>query len=196
MSNNPITTTKDSQSDNRWASGEQIPDVLTAGDPRLRQIACEYDHLKELAPLCQRMVEMLRQLNGAGLAASQIGSQEPVIVVEVRKTNLFPDRPESPLYIMIQPKIETFAGPTELEWEGCFSVPGIMAKVPRPRDITVSWTELDGTKRRENFSGYVARVVQHEYDHLNGVLFTDRMDPLTLTTVANWKRAREAPPSP
>ncbi|MCB0337774.1 MAG: peptide deformylase [Bdellovibrionales bacterium] len=184
----PDEESKSTKSDSRWADGSGLPSIVEAGDPRLRNIAEEYKNISELQPLCERLVSMLRDFNGAGLAASQIGESAPVVVVEVRKTDLFPDRPTSPLYIMINPRILDSSGPVEQGWEGCFSIPGIMAKVPRPEKVQVSYTDPQGTDHTQWFEGYLARVVMHEIDHLNGILFTDLMDPKTLTTVSNWKK--------
>ena len=83
------------------------------------------------------MVDRLRELNGAGLAAPQIGASVKVIVVEVRKTDVFPHRPASPLLQMINPVIVEQSDATETGWEGCFSVPGLMGLVPRAEAITV-----------------------------------------------------------
>ena len=176
------------KSDSRWASGEGLPSVVTIGDPALRAIAEQQRGITSLKPLCEELVAKLREFKGAGLAASQIGRSEPVVVVEVRRTDLFPDREESPLYVMINPKIVEYIEPIEMGWEGCFSVPGLMAHVPRHQSVKVTWTDVDGTDHHSTFSDYLARVVQHEVDHLQGILFTDRMNVSTLSTVANWKR--------
>ena len=177
----------DSQSDAHWSTGQGIPGVVTIGDPRLRQIAESCTDIPALAPLCDELVTRVRAYKGAGLAASQIGRPERLAVVEVRKTELFPDRPESPLYVMINPQVIAKSEEQELGWEGCFSIPGMMAKVSRSTSIEVTWIDPSGEQHREHFNGYLARVMQQEIDHLNGVLFTDLMDPSTLTTVENWK---------
>lgn len=176
------------KSDNRWASGQGLPSVVTVGNPSLRAIADRHLDITCSRSLCEELVVKLREFNGAGLAASQIGRPEAIVVVEVRKTDLFPDREESPLYVMIKPEITEYIGPVEMGWEGCFSVPGLMAQVERHHSVKVSWTDIEGQAHSETFKGYLARVVQHEVDHLKGLLFTDRMDVSTLSTVANWKK--------
>ena len=124
---------------------------------------------------------------GAGLAAPQIAAPVKLIVVEVRKTDVFPDRPTSPLLQMINPVVVEQSGTTEIGWEGCFSVPGLMGLVPRAETITVGYTAVDGASVTEQYSGYLARVIQHEIDHLNGVEFVDRMTTMeSLTTVTNY----------
>jgi|AntDryMetagUQ889_1029465.scaffolds.fasta_scaffold01957_4 peptide deformylase len=175
------------KSDRSWMSGAASDDVVTIGDPRLKAETEAVGHMHEVAELLVRMVDRLRELNGAGLAAPQLGASVKVIVVEVRKTDVFPDRPISPLLRMINPVIVEQAGTNETGWEGCFSVPGLMGLVPRAHTITVEYTSPEGTAVTEQYSGYVARVIQHEIDHLDSVEFVDRMTSMqSLTTVMNY----------
>ena len=178
------------KSDRGWMSGVADDDVVTIGDPRLKAETRAVDHVDDAAELLVHMVNRLRELNGAGLAAPQIGASVKVIVVEVRKTDVFPDRPTSPLLQMVNPVIvkkSKKSETTETGWEGCFSVPGFMGLVPRAETITVEYTSAGGTDITEQYSGYVARVIQHEVDHLNGVEFVDRMTSMeSLTTVTNY----------
>jgi peptide deformylase len=175
------------KSDRGWVSGVVGDDVVTIGDPRLKAETQAIGNVHDAAELLARMVDRLRELNGAGLAAPQIGSSVKVIVVEVRRTDVFPDRPTSPLLQMINPVIAKRSGTTETGWEGCFSVPGFMGLVPRAETITVEYTSVEGVGITEQYSGYVARVIQHEIDHLNGVEFVDRMTSMeSLTTVTNY----------
>jgi peptide deformylase len=185
------------KSDLGWAAGKSALDIVTIGHPDLRKIADDFKSLQDLRHVVDTLVSRLRELNGAGLAAPQLGIRVPVAVVEVRKTDLFPDRPESPLYVLIRPVIEDASGPEEEGWEGCFSVPGLMGKVSRSSSIRVKFLTLEGEEKVETFSGYLARVVQHEIDHLNGKLFVDRMTSSTsLTTVDNWNRFNRDPKTP
>lgn len=177
------------KSDVRWVRGEALPDILTVGDPKLKQRAKPVGDIKHVRSLCERMVNRLRELNGAGLAAPQIGEPLRIIVVEVRKTDIFPDRPESLLYVMINPWIIETSNDKEDGWEGCFSVPGLMGVVPRHKTIRVQYVTPDGVEHDETFEGYLARVMQHEYDHLDGIEFLDRMESMeSISTVENWKR--------
>jgi len=175
------------KSDRSWMSGVAGDDVVTIGDPRLKAETDVIGDVRDVADLLARMVDRLRGLNGAGLAAPQIGALVKVIVVEVRKTDVFPDRPTSPLLQMINPMIVEQSGTIETDWEGCFSVPGLMGLVPRAETITVQYSSAVGTDVAEQYSGYVARVIQHEIDHLDGVEFIDRMTSMeSLTTVTNY----------
>ncbi len=116
---------------------------MTIGDPRLKAPTARVEDPAAVAALLARMVEGLRALNGAGLAAPQVGASVKVVVVEVRKTDLFPDRPESPLIPVINPVILERSECEVTDWEGCFSVPGIMGLVPRAGRLAWrqrSWT--------------------------------------------------------
>ena len=175
------------KSDRGWMSGVVGNDVVTIGDPRLKADTETVDDVDDVADLLARMVNRLRELNGAGLAAPQLGVSVKVIVIEVRRTDVFPDRPTSPLLQMINPVIVQQSGTTEAGWEGCFSVPGFMGLVSRAETITVEYTSAEGAEAAEQYSGYVARVIQHEIDHLNGIEFVDRMASMkSLTTVTNY----------
>lgn len=175
------------KSDRGWMSGISSDDVVTIGDPRLKAATRAIDDVQDAAGLLARMVDRLRELSGAGLAAPQIGASVKVIVVEVRQTDVFPDRPTSPLLQMINPVIVEQSGTTETGWEGCFSVPGLMGLVPRAETITVEYVTAEGAGVAAQYSGYVARVIQHEIDHLNSIEFVDRMTSMeSLTTVTNY----------
>ncbi|HEV3156525.1 MAG TPA: peptide deformylase [Candidatus Baltobacteraceae bacterium] len=177
----------DAKSDRQWMSGAAHENIVTVGNPMLRQYATVIGDIGAGKRLADRMALLLRELKGAGLAAPQIGFSERVIVVEVRKTDVFPDRQESPLYAMINPSITEASEEVEEGWEGCFSVPGLMGQVSRHKSITVRYVSLDGFEHREIFNGYVARVIQHECDHLIGAIFLDRMKSMqSITTVANY----------
>ncbi len=175
------------KSDRGWMYGVAGDDVVTIGDPRLKAATDAIGDVQDVTGLLARMVDRLRALNGAGLAAPQLGASVKVIVVEVRKTDVFPERPTSPLLQMINPAIVEHSGTSETGWEGCFSVPGLMGRVPRAQTISVQYTSTDGIDVTEQHSGYIARVIQHEIDHLDGVEFVDRMTSMTsLTTVTNY----------
>ncbi|MGH8895828.1 MAG: peptide deformylase [Egibacteraceae bacterium] len=175
------------QSDSAWMGGQVPTGIVTVGDPLLRNGVQAVANLGEVAEIFQRMVALLRQLRGAGLAAPQLGIPLALAVIEVRKTTLFPDRPESPLIQMANPALTQITDERDLDWEGCFSVPGLMGLVPRYRTVHVSYTDPTGRKVTQEHSGYLARVVQHEVDHLEGKLFLDRIESMaTLTTVDNY----------
>ncbi|MFC8798975.1 peptide deformylase [Promicromonospora sp. NPDC057138] len=174
------------RSDSSWIDGAVDDDVVTIGDPRLKALTATIES-GEAAELLKTLVTRLRDLNGAGLAAPQIGVSVRAAIVEVRRTDVFPDRPETGLIQLLNPVILERSDETTLDWEGCFSVPGYLGEVPRAERITVRYTaETSETVTRE-FEGYTARVVQHEIDHLDGLVYLDRMpDMASLTTAQNY----------
>lgn len=175
------------KSDRDWISGIAGDGVVTIGDPRLKAPCAPIETPSEAGDLLEGMVARLRALNGAGLAAPQTGASVRAIVVEVRKTDVFPDRPTSPLIQMINPVITEVSDELITDWEGCFSVPGLMGLVDRASSIRVAYVSPNGASETEAYSGYVARVLQHEIDHLNGIEFVDRMKDMTsLSTVKNY----------
>lgn len=163
-------------------------EVVTIGDPFLREPTREVTNLAEVAPLCDLMVKKLRdELKGAGLAANQIGVPARILVAELRKNELFPTRPESLLYVMINPEIVWQSDEMLEAWEGCFSIPNMVALIPRHRSIVVKYTTLDGVEHKETFSEHIARTIQHEADHLDGILYFERLkDPRNIMTRENF----------
>jgi peptide deformylase len=175
------------RSNQDWIAGIAGDGLVTIGDPRLKRATAHVDDVRDTEELLATMVSRLRDLNGAGLAAPQIGASVRVVVVEVRRTDVFPDRPETPLLQMINPVIIERSQFELTGWEGCFSVPGLMGQVPRTERVTVAYTTADGRQVTEDYEGYAARVVQHEVDHLDGIEFLDRMRSMqTITTVQNY----------
>lgn len=163
-------------------------EVVTIGDPFLREPTKFVTNLAEAAPLCDLMVAKLRELKGAGLAANQVGVPARILVAELRKNELFPTRPESPLHIMINPEIVSASSDTIDGWEGCFSVPGIVGLVPRHKSIEVKYITLDGQEHKEIFTDHIARTIQHEVDHLDGIIYFERMkDMRSIVTRDNFK---------
>lgn len=181
---------QEQQSDSAWLSGGARPEIVTVGDPLLRSPVETIESVGAVADRVDALVDLLRELKGAGLAAPQVGWPAAAAVVEVRKTEAFPDRPESPLYIFLNPQIVEAGGEEQVEdWEGCFSVPGLMGQVPRWDWVTVLYLDREGSEVTETFSGYLARVVQHELDHLEGKIFLDRMTSMaSLSTITNWQK--------
>jgi peptide deformylase len=174
------------RSENNWVKGVADDDVVTLGDPRLKAPTATLD-AAEAGELLETLVTRVRALRGAGLAAPQIGVSVRAAVVEVRKTDVFPDRPETGLIQLLDPVVVERSDETVLDWEGCFSVPGYMGRVPRADQLTVRYTTEAGETVTREFTGYPARVVQHEIDHLDGVVYLDRMADLTsLTTAQNY----------
>jgi peptide deformylase len=175
------------RSNQDWIAGIAGDGIVTAGDPRLKQPTARAEHTQEVLDLLGAMVSRLRSLNGAGLAAPQVGAPVKVVVIEVRRTDVFPSRPTTPLLQMVNPMIVRRSEAELTDWEGCFSVPGLMGQVPRAERVTVEYLTPDGRQVTEDYEGYAARVIQHELDHLDGTEFLDRMRSMkTITTVQNY----------
>ncbi len=175
------------RSNQDWIAGIAGDGIVTIGDPRLKQQTARAADARDVLELLAAMTDRLRGLNGAGLAAPQVGAPVRVVVVEVRRTDVFPDRPETPLLQMVNPVITDRSESGLTDWEGCFSVPGLMGRVPRAENVTVEYTTPEGRQVAEGYGGYAARVIQHEIDHLDGTEFLDRMPSMkTITTVQNY----------
>lgn len=161
-----------------------IRKIAKMGHPVLKQPARAVSDptSPEIRALVADMVETMQDASGAGLAAPQIHEDLRVVIFHVpaeRATDTPDDRPE-PLTVLINPVIEPLTGEKELGLEGCLSVPGFVGAVPRFTKIRYSGYGLDGEKIEREASGFHARVVQHECDHLDGILYPQRMEDLSL----------------
>lgn len=134
----------------------------------------------EIRQLVADMVETMEDAPGIGLAAPQVhvGKRVVVFLVPEERTGEGEDDGAQPLTVMINPVIEPLGPETALGWEACLSVPGMMGEVPRFNRIRYRWTTLDGKPEERIAEGYHARVVQHECDHLDGILYPQRMTDL------------------
>lgn len=132
----------------------------------------------ELEELVQNMFETLKNSEGVGLAAPQVGRSLRLVVVDLDV--LKDDEPQYAGFLRayINPKILEYGRETDSYAEGCLSLPGINEKVKRPTSIRLAWHDVDGTPHEEWIEGFLARVLQHECDHLDGKVFTDRISPL------------------
>ena len=113
--------------------------------------------------------------NGVGIAAPQVYISKRVIIVASRPNPRYPDAPEMNAVVMVNPEVLSFSDETVLGEEGCLSVPDERGLVSRAQKITVRYRTLSGDSVESEFSGFPARIVQHEVDHLNGVLFVERL---------------------
>ncbi len=142
-------------------------DLRTFGDPVLKTRAAPVEAFDEsLARLAEEMLTTMREREGVGLAANQVGRLKRILVAAV----------EDQEYVLVNPTIVETASTTEKDLEGCLSIPGIQVEVERPTAVTVSGQDASGTQLRLEASGLLARVLQHEVDHLDGVLILDRTD--------------------
>jgi peptide deformylase len=130
----------------------------------------------DLNSLIDDMVETMRAAPGVGLAAPQVGVSQRVIVVEYAEGSDDPESPDKPpkLYILVNPKITRQSREIEEGNEACLSIPGYFGEVPRPDSITVEGMDRHGKKLKFKAKHWLSRIIQHEIDHLDGVLFIDR----------------------
>ncbi|MBK6516254.1 MAG: peptide deformylase [Polyangiaceae bacterium] len=163
-------------------------DIVRAGDPVLRALAADVSDeelgTKPLAQLVKTMVEAMRRAPGVGLAAPQIGVSKRVIVLEDAERLMATMSPEHraergrvafPLRVIVNPSLERVGEPDVVFFEGCLSVPSYSALVPRHREVAVRGVDDKGEPVEWRVSGWPARILQHEVDHLNGMLYVDRM---------------------
>ena len=155
-----------------------IREVLRMGDPRLWQRAAPVERFgtAELAALLQDMRDTMAAQNGAGLAAPQIGVPLQVVIFGVERNPRYPDAEPVPYTELINPVLTPLSDEMEEGWEGCLSVPGLRGVVPRYRRLRYSGLDPAGNTIVRDVDGFHARVVQHECDHLDGILYPMRIE--------------------
>ncbi|WP_448379720.1 peptide deformylase [Gloeomargarita sp.] len=151
--------------------------VEILGSKVLRQVAKRVTHInQELRELAIRMLQTMYSKEGIGLAAPQVGILKQMLVVDTD-----PENPATPPLVLINPVLEAQSDTLETGEEGCLSIPGVFLPVKRPAQVTVSFKDETGKLQRREFVGLTARVILHEMDHLQGVMFVDRVEnPLAL----------------
>ena len=160
-----------------------IREVLRMGDPRLLEVSRPVTAFgtPELESLLRDMRDTMQDLNGAGLAAPQIGVGLRVVIFGIEANPRYPDAEEVPFTVLINPVLTPLDEEMEDGWEGCLSVPGLRGVVPRHLHVRYRGTSLDGEVIEREVEGFHARVVQHECDHLDGILYPQQMtDPRLL----------------
>jgi peptide deformylase len=158
-----------------------IREVLKMGDPRLLEKARPVARFgtPELAALLADLRDTMAHLSGAGLAAPQIGVGLRVVIFGVRHNPRYPRAEEVPDTVLINPVLSAVDDALEEDWEGCLSVPGMRGMVPRLRRVHYSGFDERGERFERAVDGFHARVVQHECDHLDGVLYPMRIRDLS-----------------
>jgi len=150
------------------------------GDPRLYQLSGVVDEFKtpELEALIEDMFDTMEANDGAGLAAPQIGVFKRLVIFSVDANPRYPDAETVPRTILINPEIKVLGQDTEAGWEGCLSIPGMRGVVRRPSHIRYSGFDETGRRFMREVTGFHARVVQHEVDHLDGILYPMRIEDI------------------
>ena len=154
-----------------------VREILKMGDPRLLRVAqpVRAFNTPELHALVADLFETLRAVNGAGLAAPQIGVDLALVIFGFGKNQRYPDAPPVPETVLINPTITPLDSAEEEGWEGCLSVPGLRGVVPRWARIRYTGFDAQGRPIERDVEGFHARVVQHECDHLVGKLYPMRV---------------------
>jgi peptide deformylase len=158
-----------------------IREVLKMGDPRLLAVAepvLEFG-TPELRQLLADMQDTMRDLNGAGLAAPQIGVGLRVVIFGFADNPRYPDAESVPFTVLINPVLTPMSEVLDEAWEGCLSVPGMRGLVPRYRELRYTGFDAAGAPLDRTVKNFHARVVQHEVDHLDGILYPRRIRDLT-----------------
>ena len=175
--------------------------IVQVGEGALRQrsraLSREEIRGREMQDLIEWMRETMHDAPGVGLAAPQAGLPLQLAVIEDKPENTIDARPEVmkererrpvPFHVIANPRITLQPGPPLEFFEGCLSLAGFTALVPRARQVTVECLDHRGEPRVIQASGWYARILQHEIDHLNGILYIDHMHPRTFMTVENFNR--------
>ena len=153
--------------------------VLKMGEPLLRQVAAPVQRFDtQLTALVADMNDTMRALNGAGLAAPQIGVSLRVVIFEVTSNPRYPHVSPVPYTVLVNPELTPLGESQEEGWEGCLSVPGLRGLVPRFKRLRYRGFDIEGAPIDRTVEGFHARVVQHEVDHLDGILYPERMRDL------------------
>jgi peptide deformylase len=157
--------------------------VLRMGHPLLQQVAAPVAHFgtRELRDLADDLLDTMRALDGAGLAAPQVGVSLRVVLFEVNGNPRYPQAEAVPRTLLVNPVLTPLDDETEEGWEGCLSVPGLRGRLPRYRRLRYRGYDLHGAPIDRTVEGFHARVVQHEVDHLDGILY-----PMRLTDLRNF----------
>ena len=168
-----------------------IRSVIQLGDGRLRSHAKPIRDLgdPQLQGLIDDLLATAADKNGVGIAAPQVAEGVQLFIVASRPNPRYPNAPAMAPVAMINPQILSYSDDRVKGWEGCLSVPGQRGLVPRYREIEVSYLDRHGDEHRQHLQDFVARIFQHEYDHLQGKVFLDRVEhPEDLLTEAEYQQ--------
>lgn len=160
---------------------EPVPDALALLPRDDGRLALQSRDVADLShPDFQRFIDDLIRCGeenlGVGIAAPQVGLSARLFIMAPKPGPRYPDAPQVEPFAVINPEILRAYGDIQKGWEGCLSVPGYRGLVPRWEHVDAAWLDRDGNRRSATFSGFLARIFQHEFDHLEGILYPQRMD--------------------
>jgi peptide deformylase len=165
--------------------------IITLGNPLLRRRAAPVQDLDtdELQQLIDVLIELTVRANGVGIAAPQVGCQQRLLIIASRPNLRYPYAPTMEPTALINPRMVAHSENQTKDWEGCLSVPNVRGKVPRYQAVEVEYIDRWGRQQRQVYEDFVARIFQHEYDHLEGHVFLDRLESETdLMSEADFNR--------
>jgi peptide deformylase len=156
----------------------QILGIAELGHEVLRIKSDEVDNIKsmEVKKLIDDMIATVNDAQGVGIAAPQVYHSKRIFIIKSSPNSRYPYAPEIGPVAIINPRIITYSEEKVTDWEGCLSIPGIRALVPRFKSIEAEYYTRDGKYHKQEFTDFVARIFQHELDHLNGIVFLDRIE--------------------
>ncbi len=156
----------------------QLLTIAQLGAAVIRTIATPIEaiNLPETQQLVDDLLATVADAKGMGIAAPQVGVSKRLVIVCCQPNERYPYAPEMPPTPMFNPEIIEHSDAMKKDWEGCLSLPGIRAEVPRYESIRVAYASRSGERLEQSFTGFLARVVQHELDHLDGIVFIFRVE--------------------
>jgi peptide deformylase len=156
----------------------EILQISQLGNPVLRQPSQVVENIQDsrIQQLIDNLIFTVQQAHGVGIAAPQVAMGDRLFVVASRPNLRYPQAPTMEPTAMINPRIVASSTETVKDWEGCLSIPGIRGLVPRSRSIEIEYTSRDGQLHKQKLTDFVARIFQHEHDHLDGIVFLDRVE--------------------
>lgn len=164
--------------------------IAQLGQPVLREPARPIANPRDPAiqALIDDMLATVADVDGVGIAAPQVYEPLALFIVASRPNPRYTDAPEMEPMAMINPELLWASNDTETGWEGCLSIPGIRGPVQRSRRVRVRYLTREGEIREEEYEGFLARIFQHEFDHINGLVYLDRVDSRELVTEKEYLR--------
>ncbi|MEZ2235830.1 peptide deformylase [Microcoleus sp.] len=156
----------------------EILQISQLGNPVLRHRSQFVENIQDerIQHLIDNLISTVKHAHGVGIAAPQVARGDRLFVVASRPNLRYPQAPTMEPTAMINPRIMASSTETVKDWEGCLSIPGIRGLVPRSRAIEIEYTSRDGKLHQQELTDFVARIFQHEHDHLDGIVFLDRVE--------------------
>lgn len=155
----------------------ELLEIIQLGHPVLRSQAqtVKNIHSPQIQSLIDNLLTTVIAANGVGIAAPQVASSDRLFIVASRPNHRYPNAPQMEPTAMINPQILAHSSDSVKGWEGCLSIPGIRGLVPRYQAIEVEYSDRTGKLHKQELTNFVARIFQHELDHLDGIVFVDRL---------------------